>query len=124
MATSAIPYNRVVNYRRENRPLQPGWALDLRGRPTLDAHAVGCLLPLAGYKGYGLALMIDLLCGPLNGMPFGPHIPEMYARLTRRRRLGSFSSSWIPGASPAAPAFPPWRRAWRGRRGRSRGWPG
>jgi ureidoglycolate dehydrogenase (NAD+) len=90
MATSAIPYNRVVNYRRENRPLQPGWALDLRGRPTLDAHAVGCLLPLAGYKGYGLALMIDLLCGPLNGMPFGPHIPEMYARLTRRRRLGSF----------------------------------
>jgi len=90
MATSAVPYNRVMNYRREKRPLQPGWALDQRGRPTLDAEAVGCLLPLAGYKGYGLALMIDLLCGPLNGMPFGPHIPLMYGTLKRHRRLGSF----------------------------------
>jgi ureidoglycolate dehydrogenase (NAD+) len=90
MATSAVPYNRVVNYRRENRPLEPGWALDRRGRPTLDPQAVDCLLPLAGYKGYGLALMIDLLCGPLNGMPFGPHIPDMFISLTKRRRLGSF----------------------------------
>jgi ureidoglycolate dehydrogenase (NAD+) len=90
MATSAIPYNRVVNYRRENRPLQPGWALDARGRVTVDPHAVECLLPLAGHKGYALAFMIDLLCGPLNGMPFGPHIPEMYRKLSKRRRLGAF----------------------------------
>ena len=90
MATSAVPFNRVMNYRRENRALEPGWALDARGHPTTDPHSVGCLLPLAGYKGYGLALMIDLLCGPLNGMPFGPHIPLMYAQLNRRRRLGSF----------------------------------
>ncbi len=90
MATSAVPYNRVVNARREKRPLQPGWALDRKGRPTIDAEAAACLLPLAGYKGYGLALMIDLLCGPLNGMPFGPHIPNMYGDLTKHRRLGSF----------------------------------
>jgi ureidoglycolate dehydrogenase (NAD+) len=90
MATSAVPYNKVVNARREKRPLQAGWALDRRGRPTLDAEAAACLLPLAGYKGYGLALMIDLLCGPLNGMPFGPHIPDMYVHLTKRRKLGSF----------------------------------
>lgn len=90
MATSAVPFNRIMNYRRENRPLQPGWALDRRGRPTVDAQAVGCLLPLAGHKGYALAFMIDLLCGPLNGMPFGPHIPEMYEHLSRRRKLGSF----------------------------------
>lgn len=90
MATSAVPFNRIMNYRRENRPLQPGWALDRRGKPTLDPHDVGCLLPLAGHKGYALAFMIDLLCGPLNGMPFGPHIPEMYRDLARRRRLGSF----------------------------------
>jgi ureidoglycolate dehydrogenase (NAD+) len=90
MATSAVPYNRVVNARREKKPLQPGWALDGRGRPTLDAEAASCLLPLAGYKGYGLAFMIDLLCGPLNGMPFGPHIPDMYVNLRKHRRLGSF----------------------------------
>ncbi len=90
MATSAVPYNRIMNYRRENRALQPGWALDQRGKPTLDPHAVACLLPLAEHKGYAMAFMIDLLCGPLNGMPFGPHIPEMYRGLSRRRRLGSF----------------------------------
>jgi ureidoglycolate dehydrogenase (NAD+) len=90
MATSAVPFNRIMNYRRENRPLLAGWALDQRGRPTIDPHAVGCLLPLAGSKGYALAFMIDLLCGPLNGMPFGPHIPAMYERLSRRRNLGSF----------------------------------
>jgi ureidoglycolate dehydrogenase (NAD+) len=90
MATSAVPFNRIANYRRENRPLQAGWALDQRGRPTLNPHAVACLLPLAGHKGYALAFMIDLLCGPLNGMPFGPHIPEMYRKLSQRRKLGSF----------------------------------
>lgn len=90
MATSAVPYNRVMNYRRENRPLGKGWALDQHGRPTLDPHAVACLLPLAGHKGYAMAFMIDLLCGPLNAMPFGPHIPAMYVGLEKRRRLGSF----------------------------------
>jgi ureidoglycolate dehydrogenase (NAD+) len=90
MATSAVPFNRIMNYRREGRPLQPGWALDAQGRPTVDAAAVGCLLPLAGHKGYAMAFMIDLLCGPLNGMPFGPHIPEMYRGLDKRRKLGSF----------------------------------
>lgn len=90
MSTSAVPYNRVVNYRRENRKLETGWALDGRGRVTLDPHAVASLLPLAGHKGYALAFLIDLLCGPLNGMPFGPHIPSMYQGLSRPRRLGSF----------------------------------
>lgn len=90
MATSAVPYNRIMNYRRENRPLEAGWALDKRGRVTTNPHAVTCLLPLAGHKGYALAFLIDLLCGPLNGMPFGPHIPEMYRHLSRRRKLGSF----------------------------------
>ena len=90
MATSAVPFNRIMNYRRENRPLGAGWALDRKGKPTRDARAVECLLPLAGHKGYAMAFMIDLLCGPLNGMPFGPHIPQMYQQLSRRRRLGSF----------------------------------
>lgn len=96
MATSAVPYNRIVNCRRENRPLQPGWALDRHGRPTTDPHAAGCLLPLAGHKGYALAFMIDLLCGPLNGMAFGPHLSPMYRQLGRRRRLGSFFLAFDP----------------------------
>lgn len=90
MATSAVPYNRIVNYRRENKRLGDGWALDAAGRPTTNPHDVACLLPLAGYKGYAMAFMIDLLCGPLNGMTFGPHLSPMYRELDRHRKLGSF----------------------------------
>lgn len=96
MATSAVPWNRVMNARRENKPLEPGWALDAHGNPTTDPHAVACLLPLGDYKGYGLAFLIDLLCGPLNGMPFGPHIPAMYGDNGEHRRLGSFMMAINP----------------------------
>mgnify|MGYP002142612811 CR=1 FL=1 len=46
-----------------------------------------------GYKGYALALVIDLLCGPLNGNPFGSQIPPMFADLDAPRRLGAWSLS-------------------------------
>ena len=90
MATSVVPYNVIVNHRREGRALKNGWAIDARGQPTIDPQAATCLLPMAGYKGYALAFMIELLCGPLNGMQFGPHIAKMYVGLSKRRRLGSF----------------------------------
>ena len=96
MATSAVPWNRVMNARRENKPLEPGWALDAQGQPTTDPHAVACLLPLGDYKGYGLAFLIDLFCGPLNGMPFGLHIPAMYGDNGEHRRLGSFMMAINP----------------------------
>lgn len=89
MATSAIPINRVMNARREGRPLPAGVAFDADGRPTTDPNAVAALLPMAEHKGYALAFLIDLLCGPLHGMPYGPHIPAMYGDLTARRFLGS-----------------------------------
>lgn len=106
MATSAVPFNRIMNHRRENRPLEAGWALDNRGRPTTDPHAVQCLLPLAEHKGYALAFVIDLLCGPLNGMPFGPHIPQMYRQLSKRRRLGSFYLAIDPSRFAGGKSLP------------------
>jgi ureidoglycolate dehydrogenase (NAD+) len=109
MATSAVSWNRVENARRENQPLEQGWALDQNGSPTTDPRAVGCLLPLAEHRGYALAFLIDLICGPLNGMPFGPHIPVMYGDYAQRRRLGSFMMALDPkrfagGATLAAAA--------------------
>jgi ureidoglycolate dehydrogenase (NAD+) len=43
-----------------------------------------------GHKGYGLALMVDLLCGPLQGNPFGPDIPGMFSEMDAQRKLGAF----------------------------------
>lgn len=94
MATTAIPWNRVMNARRDGVALPPSVALDAQGRDCTDADAVRALRPLGGieygHKGYGLAMMIELLCGPLNGNPFGPHISPMYDALDRPRELGAF----------------------------------
>lgn len=94
MATTAIPWNRVMNARRDGVALPPGVALDADGQDSTDAAQVRALRPLGGegygYKGYGLAMMIELLCGPLNGNPFGPHISPMYEALDRARELGAF----------------------------------
>jgi len=94
MATTSIAWNRVMNARRDGEPLPGGVALDGDGTDCADPAAVRALRPLGGpaygYKGYGLALMIDLLCGPLNGNPCGPRIPPMYEDLERPRELGAF----------------------------------
>ncbi len=93
MATSSIAWNRVMNARREGRRLPAGVAIDAHGAPTQDADDAAALLPLGGteygHKGYALALMIELLCGPLNGMPSADRIPPMFADLHERRHLGS-----------------------------------
>jgi ureidoglycolate dehydrogenase (NAD+) len=89
MSTAATTMNRIMNARREGQPLPSGVALDRKGRPTTDAQAVAALLPMGGHKGYALGFLIDVLCGPLNGMPFGPHIPIMYGDFSARRHLGS-----------------------------------
>ena len=92
MATSQIAWNKVLNARLEGRDLDPGVAVDAEGRPTTDAAAARAGIPLGGpiygYKGYGLALMIDLLCGAMNGMTFGPYINSMYEELDQPRKIG------------------------------------
>jgi len=67
MATSQVAWNKVINARIENKTLPEGVTVDAQGAPTTDPKRAEALVPLGGetygYKGYGLALMIDLLCG-------------------------------------------------------------
>jgi ureidoglycolate dehydrogenase (NAD+) len=92
MATSQVAWNKVLNARIEGRSLDEGIAVDEHGEPTTDPQAARAAIPLGGpiygYKGYGLAFMIDLLCGALNGMTFGRHINGMYEELDQPRKLG------------------------------------
>lgn len=94
MATTSIPWNRVMNARREGHPLPPDVAIDVHGHITTDPNAAVAVTPLGGegygHKGYALALMVDLLCGPLNGAPFGREIPSMFGNLDAPRRIGAF----------------------------------
>ncbi|MEP7069739.1 MAG: Ldh family oxidoreductase [Usitatibacter sp.] len=92
MATSQVAWNKVLNARIENATLDEGIAVDAEGKPTTDPHGARAGIPLGGpvygYKGYGLALMIDLLCGAMNGMTYGRHINSMYEELDRPRKIG------------------------------------
>ncbi|HSW82072.1 MAG TPA: Ldh family oxidoreductase [Usitatibacter sp.] len=94
MATSQVAWNKVLNARIEKQPLDPGIAVDEDGVPTTDAQKARAGIPLGGpiygYKGYGLAFAIDILCGLLNGMTFGRHINGMYEDLTEPRKIGHF----------------------------------
>ena len=94
MATSQVAWNKVLNARIEGHALDPGVAVDENGEPTTDANLARAGVPLGGpiygYKGYGLAFVIDVLCGLLNGMTFGRHINSMYEELDRPRKIGHF----------------------------------
>jgi len=89
MATSAKAFNYVMNARVENRKIPDNVGYDVEGNATENPHEIASLRPMAEHRGYALAFMIDLLCGPLNGMPFGLNIPSMYEDLTENRHLGS-----------------------------------
>ena len=58
-----------------------GWMVGRDGKPLLDPKraAEGFLLPIGGAKGYGLALMIGLLAGTLNGAAFGRDVIDFNA---------------------------------------------
>ncbi len=91
MATSVITFNKVLQLREENVFAPSGVGADEKGRETNDPHKIVNLLPVGGYKGYGLSLMVEILCSLLTGMPFGPHIPRMYdAPTSGKRNLGHF----------------------------------
>ncbi|MCL4535325.1 MAG: Ldh family oxidoreductase [Bacteroidetes bacterium] len=93
MATTTVARGRIVLYDKQNIPLDPGWAFDAAGRPTTDPHEAmkGLLQPLGGYKGYGLALAVDLLTGILTGGDYSFHMGGALADdFSRPTGVGSF----------------------------------
>jgi uncharacterized oxidoreductase len=78
MATSAAAAGKIGVAVARNEPVPPGWVIDKDGKPTTDPRQLrqgGALLPLGGpeggYKGTGLAVMVEILCGLLTGLGFG-----------------------------------------------------
>jgi LDH2 family malate/lactate/ureidoglycolate dehydrogenase len=80
MATSAGTVARLRLAAQAGRPIPEGWAVDAEGNPTTDAAAglKGMLLPMGGAKGFGLALMIDLLAGLLSSGDWGDAVKGMH----------------------------------------------
>src|SRR6478736_570300 len=77
MATSAAAAGKIALSVARNTPVPPGWIIDRDGKPTTDPSQLrqgGALLPVGGtegYKGYGLSVMVEILCGLLTGLGYG-----------------------------------------------------
>ncbi|WP_324669641.1 Ldh family oxidoreductase [Geochorda subterranea] len=78
MACSVSAWGNIVNAARRNERIPDAWALDSQGRPTSDPQEAlaGALLPAGGYKGYGLALVFEILTGLLAGAGLSEPIPR------------------------------------------------
>lgn len=92
MSTSVVARGRIAIAQREGKPIPEGWAIDAEGNPTTDPERAlaGSVLPMAGYKGSGLALMIDILAGVLSGSAYGTHIVDLYDKGPDHQNLGHF----------------------------------
>jgi len=132
MATSAVAMGKVRVARNEGKPAPDGTLIDARGQATRDPHVMysepqGAMLPFGGHKGYGLAVVAELLAGALSGGPtiqpgnarLGGIINNMFAVLVDPARLAGVD--WLrreidgfvdyvkasPAADPALPVLVP-----------------
>ena len=73
MATTNTSFGKIRLKAQRGEPMPEGWMIDRQGKPLTDPKRAseGFLVPIGGPKGYGLALMIGLLAGTLNGAAFG-----------------------------------------------------
>jgi len=88
MATTIQAWGKILHARSKNESIPDTWAVDSNGEPTTDPLKVNALMPIAGPKGYGLMMMVDVLSGILLGLPFGNKVSSMYHDLTEGRNLG------------------------------------
>jgi LDH2 family malate/lactate/ureidoglycolate dehydrogenase len=112
MATSTIPRGRIEVAARRGEALLGQWAIGPDGLPatTPEEALAGALQPLggteetAGYKGYGLALLVDILTGVLAGAAFGPNVVGLFST-EGKSDLGQWYLAVDPGAIGDPGAF-------------------
>ncbi|MDH3351096.1 MAG: Ldh family oxidoreductase [Gammaproteobacteria bacterium] len=80
ISMSAVAGGKLLVAARNGEKIPLGWATDNEGRPTTDPRAGfdGFLLPLGGHKGFGLSLLVDILCGVITGGSFQHQLKSMY----------------------------------------------
>lgn len=88
MATTVQAWGKILDKRSRGEDIPDTWAVNETGAPTTNPNEVAGLVPIAGPKGYGLMMLVDILAGVLLGLPFGKHVSSMYADLTEYRNIG------------------------------------
>ena len=92
MATSAGAGSKVRECLRAGKPLPEGIAIDAEGNPISDPKmfSSGTLLPMAGAKGYGLALLVEILTAVITGAGISHDVASMYNNFNDNGHNGHF----------------------------------
>jgi LDH2 family malate/lactate/ureidoglycolate dehydrogenase len=100
MATTVAAYGKVKAKAAKGEPMPEGWMIDREGRPLTDPRRAGegFLLPIGGYKGYGLALVVGLLAGTLNGAAMGRDVIDFNAEVATATNTGQAIMAIDPSA--------------------------
>ena len=92
MAMSVVARGKIRAALQKGQSIPDTWATDRGGKATTDPKAAldGFLLPFGGYKGYGLALIVDLLAGVLSGASYLTHVNSWLDDPDKPGNLGHF----------------------------------
>lgn len=101
MATSTVAQGKIILAAKEGKTTIPAdWAVDPDGNPTTDPELAlkGAMLPFGGAKGYGLALIIDILCATLSGALTSAHVNSFWKDFENPQNIGFFLGAWDIGS--------------------------
>ncbi len=98
-SSSVIAKSEVIVHARDGEPIPEGWALDAEGRPTTDPKAAlaGSMVPSGGYKGAGVALIVEVLAAAVTGATLSLEASSFADNTGGPPRTGQFFLAIAPG---------------------------
>jgi len=98
MSPAVAARGKIRRAERRGETIPLGYALDAQGRPTTDPKAAlgGVVLPIGGYKGSGLAMLMDIFGGVISGANYGGEVGDQYKVYDRPQDVGHFFLAMRP----------------------------
>jgi ureidoglycolate dehydrogenase (NAD+) len=90
MATSEAAFGKILDRKARGLPIPSGWAVDADGAPTTDPDKAATLLPFGMHKGYGIAVIIDIVTGILAGGAYGFGVRSIYGQPELPQEISHF----------------------------------
>jgi LDH2 family malate/lactate/ureidoglycolate dehydrogenase len=98
MSPAVAARGKIRRAQRRGETIPLGYALDAHGRPTTDPAAAlaGVVLPIGGYKGSGLSMLMDIFGGLISGAAFAGGVADQYKVFDRPQDVGHFFLAMRP----------------------------
>lgn len=102
-SASTVAKSEVMRHAREGRPIPPGWVLAADGTPTTDPDLGlrGSMAPSGGYKGVGVALLVEVMAAAMTGASLGIHAAPFSGTAGGPPGTGQFFIAIDPAATSA-----------------------